>query len=219
MPELKPSDVAKILGVSVKTIQRWDNNGFLTANRNLKGRRYYTIHQIVDFKKQNRGTDMGNNLMVLEICDNSCEFFENLKNNKGFQHKNGLFYSKKGDAFVCSKKVIDEIVKNECIVNNLDREYKIGNIYIKSFVAFLDNMWEEEDDIVLNFGAGGGSNSSFRISLNGWGEEAAEKIEDISELSTQDDWYIYITLRTRDTLFSVMLDSIKSSMRYYKENI
>ena len=39
---LKPKDMSKLLGVSVKTLQRWDTCGKLPAHRNLNGRRYYT---------------------------------------------------------------------------------------------------------------------------------------------------------------------------------
>jgi predicted site-specific integrase-resolvase len=45
---LKPKDLANMLNVSVKTLQRWDNDGTLKAYRNPKGRRYYTIEQYND---------------------------------------------------------------------------------------------------------------------------------------------------------------------------
>ncbi|WP_195932467.1 MerR family DNA-binding transcriptional regulator [Turicibacter sanguinis] len=38
----KHKEFAEKLGVSVKTLQRWDNNGTLIVNRTLGNRRYYT---------------------------------------------------------------------------------------------------------------------------------------------------------------------------------
>lgn len=37
----KPKDFAELLGVSVKTLQRWDRDGILKANRTPTNRRYY----------------------------------------------------------------------------------------------------------------------------------------------------------------------------------
>lgn len=36
----KPKDFAELLGVSVKTLQRWDREGILKANRTPTNRRY-----------------------------------------------------------------------------------------------------------------------------------------------------------------------------------
>ena len=47
----KPKDFAKMLNVSVKTLQRWDNENTLKAYRNPKGRRYYTHEQYLSFTK------------------------------------------------------------------------------------------------------------------------------------------------------------------------
>lgn len=37
----KPKDFAELLGVSVKTLQRWNRDEILKANRTLTDRRYY----------------------------------------------------------------------------------------------------------------------------------------------------------------------------------
>ena len=42
---LKPKEMAELLGVSVKTLQRWDNAGKLKAFRMPNGRRYYIYEQ------------------------------------------------------------------------------------------------------------------------------------------------------------------------------
>lgn len=41
----KPCEFAKMLGMSVKTLQRWDNEGTLKAFRSPTNRRYYTQEQ------------------------------------------------------------------------------------------------------------------------------------------------------------------------------
>jgi predicted site-specific integrase-resolvase len=38
----KPRELAKLLGVTVKTLQRWDKSGRLPAKRSLTNYRYYT---------------------------------------------------------------------------------------------------------------------------------------------------------------------------------
>ena len=45
----KPKDFARLLGVSVKTLQRWDNTGVLKAFRTPTNRRYYTQAQYEEY--------------------------------------------------------------------------------------------------------------------------------------------------------------------------
>ena len=45
----KPKDFAELLGVSVKTLQRWDREGILKVNRTPTDRRYYTYAQYLQF--------------------------------------------------------------------------------------------------------------------------------------------------------------------------
>ena len=49
----KPKDFAKWLGVSVKTLQRWDREGNFKANHTPTDRRYYTYDQYLQFKGVN----------------------------------------------------------------------------------------------------------------------------------------------------------------------
>jgi hypothetical protein len=52
---LKPNEAAERLNVSVKTLQRWDREGILVAQRNPKGRRIYTEDQIDKILEKNDG--------------------------------------------------------------------------------------------------------------------------------------------------------------------
>lgn len=49
MNTYKPQDFAEMIGVSVKTLQRWDNDGRLKAFRTPTDRRYYTHKQYIDY--------------------------------------------------------------------------------------------------------------------------------------------------------------------------
>lgn len=49
MPMLKPKDMAEKLGVTVKTLQKWDNQGILKAYRTPTNRRYYTEEQYLQY--------------------------------------------------------------------------------------------------------------------------------------------------------------------------
>lgn len=46
---IRLNDMAKRLGVSVKTLQRWDREGILVAKRNPNNRRYYTEDQYLEY--------------------------------------------------------------------------------------------------------------------------------------------------------------------------
>ena len=49
MNTYKPQEFAEMIGVSVKTLQRWDNDKKLKAYRSPTDRRYYTHKQYVDY--------------------------------------------------------------------------------------------------------------------------------------------------------------------------
>ena len=49
MSNYKPKEFAEMIGVSVKTLQRWDREGILKACRTPKDRRYYTDKQYAEY--------------------------------------------------------------------------------------------------------------------------------------------------------------------------
>jgi putative resolvase len=57
MEVFKPHEFAEKIGVTVLTLQRWDNNGSFPARRTPMGRRYYTEE---DLKKYFRQEDKDN---------------------------------------------------------------------------------------------------------------------------------------------------------------
>ena len=58
------SEMAKKIGKSVKTLQRWDRNGILVAKRTCTNRRYYTDEDIQHVLQQDctRNDACGNNI-------------------------------------------------------------------------------------------------------------------------------------------------------------
>lgn len=68
---LKPKDFAEMINVSVKTLQRWDNDGTLVAYRNPKNRRYYTMDQynsIMGIQNENK---LGKNIIYARVSNHS----------------------------------------------------------------------------------------------------------------------------------------------------
>jgi len=45
----KPQEFAEMIGVSIKTLQRWDNAGKLKAYRSPTDRRFYTHEQYIKY--------------------------------------------------------------------------------------------------------------------------------------------------------------------------
>ena len=49
MKNYKPAEFALLIGVSVRTLQRWDNDGKFKARRNPANRRYYTEEDLNNY--------------------------------------------------------------------------------------------------------------------------------------------------------------------------
>lgn len=45
----KAGEFAELIGVHIKTLQRWDNEGILVAHRTPSNRRFYTESQLKEF--------------------------------------------------------------------------------------------------------------------------------------------------------------------------
>lgn len=55
----KPQEFAKLVGVSVLTLQRWDNSGKFKAYRTPSNRRYYTEEHLEKFNEGRGGKRIG----------------------------------------------------------------------------------------------------------------------------------------------------------------
>ena len=53
----KPGEFAKLIGVHIKTLQKWDREGFLKANRTPTNRRFYTSKQYENYINNTKLTD------------------------------------------------------------------------------------------------------------------------------------------------------------------
>ena len=78
----KPKEFAKLLNVSVKTLQRWDREKTLIANRTLTNRRYYTYDQYLQFKGIVKDADF-RKIVIYTRVSTRIEWDENIA--KGIQ--------------------------------------------------------------------------------------------------------------------------------------
>lgn len=122
MDILKPKDVVKILNISMKTLQRWDNDGTLPAYRNPKNRRYYTKEQINKFlgkeinkKRKNIAYVRVSNRGQKDDLNNQIKFVQDYMNAKGIildevisDIGSGLNYKRKN-----WNKLLDMVMNNE----------------------------------------------------------------------------------------------------------
>ena len=65
-------EFAKKIGVSVNTLQRWDRDGILIANRTPTNRRYYTDEQLDHYGKNN-GSNLEEKISIILFSDKSSD--------------------------------------------------------------------------------------------------------------------------------------------------
>ena len=65
----KPKEFAKLVNVTVTTLQRWDREGVLKAYRNPKNRRFYTEQQLKEFKGENSDKSSGKNVIYARVSN------------------------------------------------------------------------------------------------------------------------------------------------------
>lgn len=78
----KPKDFAELTGVSVKTLQRWDRDNVLKANRTPTDRRYYTYDQYLQFKGITHGSGKRKNVIYARVSTRNQK--DDLKNQVSF---------------------------------------------------------------------------------------------------------------------------------------
>lgn len=142
----KPKDFAELLGVSVKTLQRWDRDGILKANRTPTDRRYYTYDQYLQFKGIQTENDIRDIVIYARVStrnqkddlQNQVEFLKQFCNAKGIivnqcieDFGSGLNYNRKK-----WNKLLDEVMKNKIktiVISNKDRFIRFGYDWFEKF--------------------------------------------------------------------------------------
>ena len=142
----KPKDFAELLGVSVKTLQRWDRDGILKANRTPTDRRYYTYDQYLQFKGIQTENDIRDTVIYARVStrnqkddlQNQVEFLKQFCNAKGIivnqcveDFGSGLNYNRKK-----WNKLLDEVMGNKIktiVISNKDRFIRFGYDWFEKF--------------------------------------------------------------------------------------
>ncbi len=140
----KPHEFASMIGVTVKTLQRWDSSGKLIAYRTPTNRRYYTDEQYSLFKKEkpkdNRQTVIYGRVSSSKQKDdleNQIEFLKTYANAKGIIVDNiskdigsGLNY-KRNNWNELLNDVMDNKIKT-IIIAHKDRFVRFGYEWFES---------------------------------------------------------------------------------------
>ena len=142
----KPKDFAELLGVSVKTLQRWDRDGVLKANRTPTDRRYYTYDQYLQFKGIQTENDIRDTVIYARVStrnqkddlQNQVEFLKQFCNAKGIivnqcveDFGSGLNYNRKK-----WNRLLDEVMANKIktiVISNKDRFIRFGYDWFEKF--------------------------------------------------------------------------------------
>ena len=142
----KPKDFAELLGVSVKTLQRWDRDGILKANRTPTDRRYYTYEQYLQFKGIHTEKDRRDIVIYARVStrnqkddlQNQVDFLKQFCNVKGIivnqcieDFGSGLNYNRKK-----WNKLLDDVMGNRIktiIITNKDRFIRFGYDWFEKF--------------------------------------------------------------------------------------
>lgn len=142
----KPKDFAELLGVSVKTLQRWDRAGILKANRTPTNRRYYTYDQYLQFRGIQTENDIRDVVIYARVSTrnqkddlkNQVEFLKQFCNSKGMivsqcieEFGSGLNYNRKK-----WNKLLEEVMENKIkiiVISNKDRFIRFGYDWFEKF--------------------------------------------------------------------------------------
>ena len=142
----KPKDFAELLGVSVKTLQRWDREDILKANRTPTDRRYYTYDQYLQFKGMNTRTDNRQIVIYARVStrnqkddlNNQVDFLRQFCNAKGFivgqcieDFGSGLNYNRKK-----WNKLLEEVMEQKIktiVITHKDRFVRFGYDWFEKF--------------------------------------------------------------------------------------
>lgn len=144
----KPNEFAKLLNVSVKTLQRWDRDKVLIANRTPTNRRYYTYDQYLEFKGLKTDNDERKTVIYARVSTRNqkddllsqVEFLKTYANAKGVivdeiiqDYGSGLNYNRQK-----WNDMLNEIMENKIktiIISHKDRFIRFGYDWYEKFCA------------------------------------------------------------------------------------
>lgn len=142
----KPKDFAELIGVSVKTLQRWDREGILKAYRTPTNRRYYTYDQYLTFKGINAENDARQTVIYARVSTrnqkddltNQVAFLKQFCNSRGMivdqcieDFGSGLNYNRKK-----WNTLLEEVMERKIktiIISNKDRFVRFGFDWFEKF--------------------------------------------------------------------------------------
>ncbi|WP_293839371.1 IS607 family transposase [uncultured Phascolarctobacterium sp.] len=146
MTNYKPKEFAELLNVTVKTLQRWDREKTLVANRTPTNRRYYTYDQYLQFKGIGRDADFRKIVIYTRVStrnqadnlENQVDFLQNYVNAKGLivdevirDYGSGLNYNRKK-----WNQLLGEVMENKVkmiFVSHKDRFVRFGFDWFEKF--------------------------------------------------------------------------------------
>ena len=137
------SEAAELMGVSVKTMQRWDRDGKLVANRTPSNRRYYTNDQLLSIRMNE--TREGYKKLT-------SKFIEYLKNGN-FEDAFRFVLNDSTCGFDFGTKLIDEF-GNWVFVTGMYGDGSGSTVTILNFEDDEnrdDEDWENEYDRIYNY--------------------------------------------------------------------
>ena len=142
----KPKEFAELIGISVKTLQRWDREGVLKANRTPTDRRYYTYDQYLQFKGIKTEEDTRQTVIYARVStknqkddlQNQVTFLRQFCNARGMivdqcieEYGSGLNYNrKKWNALL--NAVMEQKIKT-IVVTHKDRFIRFGYDWFEQF--------------------------------------------------------------------------------------
>ena len=135
----KPKEFAELLNVTVKTLQRWDREKILAANRTPTNRRYYAYDQYLHFKGISKEADSRKVVIYTRVStknqsddlENQVDFLQQYVNAKGIivddvirEYGSGLNYNRKK-----WNQLLSEVMENKVrmiFVSHKDRFVRFG---------------------------------------------------------------------------------------------
>jgi len=146
MSNYKPKEFSEMIGVSVKTLQRWDREDKLKAYRTPSNRRYYTHKQYVDYIGEGK-TKQGKVIIYTRVStsnqkddmENQIEFLKQYSNAKGIivdeifkDIGSGLNYKRKKWNKLLQECMLGHV--KTVIISHKDRFIRFGYNWFEDFL-------------------------------------------------------------------------------------